>query len=130
MAVLYGGCQHCVPLSPPRSAGSASIPSLGISAGSLPVCAGCSGAFVLHISRLINIVLICPGRLQHAQPDHEIQIKPMPHKHPKKSKTKTNRPLRTKLQPAAFAPPKLTVPPELRAPRPQPHQPNPAKVAM
>ncbi|PYX09492.1 MAG: hypothetical protein DMG88_05885 [Acidobacteria bacterium] len=88
------------------------------------------GIVIFLILLLINIGLIWPDRLQLAQKYHVMEIIPMPSMQPKQLKMKTQRPLPTKLLPAALAAPKLTVPPELRAPRPQPQQLEPPKVAL
>src|SRR5438552_6891168 len=59
-----------------------------------------------------------------------MEIIPVPGLRPKPLKMKTPRFLQAKLLSATFPAPKLTVPRELRAPRPQPQQLEPPKVAL
>src|SRR5438046_8532275 len=88
------------------------------------------GFVILLILLLINLGLIWPDRLQIAQKYHVMEIIPVPGLRPKPLKMKTPRLLQAKLLSATFPAPKLTVPRELRAPRPQPQQLEPAKVAL
>src|SRR5438094_4277387 len=88
------------------------------------------GFVILLILLLINLGLIWPDRLQIAQKHHVMEIIPVPGLRPKPLKMKTPRLLQAKLLPAIFPAPKLTVPRELRAPRPQPQQIEPPKVVL
>ena len=88
------------------------------------------GFVILLILLLINLGLIWPDRLQIAQKYHVMEIIPVPGLRPKPLKMKTPRLLQAKLLPAIFPAPKLTVPRELRAPRPQPQQIEPPKVVL
>src|SRR5207247_9139207 len=88
------------------------------------------GFVILLILLLINLGLIWPDRLQIAQKYHVMEIIPVPGLRPKPLKMKTPRLLQAQLLSATFPAPKLTVPRELRAPRPQPQQLEPPKVAL
>src|SRR5256885_11481583 len=85
---------------------------------------------ILLILLLINLGLIWPERLQIAKKYHVMEIIPVPGLRPKPLKMKTPRLLQAKLLSTTFPAPKLTVPRELRAPRPQPQQLEPPKVAF
>src|SRR6266571_3076273 len=88
------------------------------------------GLVILLILLLINLGLIWPDRLEFAQKYHVMEIIPVPGLRPKPLKMKTPRLLQAKLLSATFPAPKLTVPRELRAPRPQLQQLEPPKVAL
>src|SRR2546427_13087070 len=88
------------------------------------------GFVILLILLLINLGLIWSDRLQIAQKYHVMEIIPVPGLRPKPLKMKTPRLLQAKLLSATFPAPKLTVPRELRAPRPQPQQLEPPKVVL
>src|SRR5947208_9408040 len=88
------------------------------------------GFVILLILLLINLGLIWPDRLQIAQKYQVMEIIPVPGLRPKPLKMKTPRLLQAKLLSATFPAPKLTVPRELRAPRPQLQQLEPPKVAL
>src|SRR5438876_10639932 len=95
-----------------------------------PATASTYAFVILLILLLINLGLIGPDRLQIAQKYHVMEIIPVPGLRPKPLKMKTPRLLQAKLLSATFPAPKLTVPRELRAPRPQPQQLEPPKVAL
>jgi len=90
------------------------------------------GVEILVILFLINAGLIWPERLQLARRYHITELIPMPSLQPKPFKAKT-RPLAVHaklLPPAVFPTPKLTVPREIRAPRPQEPDVAPPKVVV
>jgi len=90
------------------------------------------GVEILLILLLINAGLIWPDRLQLAQRYHITELIPMPSLQPKPFKAKTPPPaVHAKLlPPAVFPTPKLTVPREIRAPRPQPPDVAPPKIEV
>lgn len=88
------------------------------------------GFVILLILLLINLGLIWPDRLELAPKYILTEIVPLPRSKPKPLKLKIRPLLQTKLLPATFPAPKLTVPRELRAPRPEPQQVEPPKVAL
>ena len=79
------------------------------------------GLVTLLIILMINIGLIWPDRLDIRRKYHITELIPTPSLQPKPLKVKTPRTIRAKLLPPApiFPSPKLTVPREIRAPRPQ-----------
>ncbi len=80
------------------------------------------GLVTLLIVLMINIGLIWPDRLDITRQYHVTELIPMPRLQPEPLKVKTPpRPMQAKLLPPApvFQAPKLTVPREIRAPRPQ-----------
>ena len=79
------------------------------------------GLVTLLIILMINIGLIWPDRLDIRRQYHITELIPTPSLQPKPLKVKTPRTIRAKLLPPApiFPSPKLTVPREIRAPRPQ-----------
>jgi TonB family protein len=91
------------------------------------------GLQVLLVILLINMGLIWPDRLSLARTYHVTELIPMPSLQPKPLKVKTPPPaLHAKLLPRApvFESPKLTVPREIRAPRPQQPDVAPPKIAV
>ena len=88
---------------------------------------------VVLVILLINIGLICPDRLQLAQKYHVTELIPMPSLQPKPLKMKpAPAQSHAKLLPRApvFDSPKLTVPRDVRAPRPQQPDVAPPKIVV
>src|ERR1700720_2436330 len=91
------------------------------------------GIQVVLVILFINIGLICPDRLQLAQKYHVTEVIPMPSLQPKPLKMKpAPAQLHAKLLPRApvFDSPKLTVPRDVRAPRPQQPDVAPPKIVV
>jgi TonB family protein len=91
------------------------------------------GLQVLLVILLINMGLIWPDRLSLARTYHVTELIPMPSLQPKPFEVKTPPAIvHAKLLPRApvFASPKLTVPREIRAPRPQQPDMAPPKIAV
>ena len=91
------------------------------------------GVQVVLVILLINIGMIWPDRLQIAQKYHVTELIPMPSLQPKPLKMKQPQSqLHAKLLPRApvFDSPKLTVPRDVRTPRPQQPDVTPPKIAM
>ena len=90
------------------------------------------GSEIVLILLLINAGLIWPERLQLAQKYHVTELIPVPSLQPKPFKAKIRLPaVHAKLlPPAVFPTPKLTVPREIRARRPQESEVAPPKVVV
>jgi TonB family protein len=81
---------------------------------------------------MVNIGWIWPDSLNIKRQYHVTELIPMPSLQPKPLKVRTPRPLRAKLLPKApvFETPKLTVPREMRRPRPQQPDVAPPKIEV
>ena len=91
------------------------------------------GLQVLLVILLINMGLIWPDRLSLARTYHVTELIPMPSLQPKPFEVKTPPAIvHAKLLPRApvFESPKLTVPREIRAPRPQQPDMAPPKIVV
>jgi TonB family protein len=114
--------------------------SVGFQLGILPerkmdrrALAASYGLLVLLVILMINIGWIWPDSLNIARQYHVTELIPMPSLQPEPLKVKTpSRTLRAKLLPKApvFDTPKLTVPREIRAPRPQQPDVAPPKIEV